>query len=91
MDEEVVDDGPRRRSGRRGARGFRRPRFCAFCVDKVTEIDYKQPDLLSRYVSEQGRIKPRRLTGTCARHQRALAVAVKRARHLALLPFLGND
>lgn len=71
---------------RRRGRNFRRPRFCAFCVDK-TKIDYKQSDLLRRYVTEHGRIRPRRTTGTCAKHQRELAVAVKRARHIALLPF----
>jgi small subunit ribosomal protein S18 len=53
----------------------------------VKLIDYKQHEMLSRYVNEVGRIRPRRQTGTCAKHQRALAVAVKRARHIALLPF----
>ncbi len=91
MDDDLMEDGPRRRPGRRGARVFKRPRFCSFCVDKVKEIDYKQPEVLSRYISEQGRIKPRRQTGSCARHQRSLAVAIKRARHLALLPFLTSD
>jgi small subunit ribosomal protein S18 len=71
-------------------RGPRRPRFCAFCADKAT-IDYKQPDALRRYVSENGKIRPRRQTGLCAKHQRALAVAVKRARHIALLGFVGDD
>lgn len=67
-----------------------RKRVCAFCADRVKEIDYKQADMLSRYVSEYGRIKPRRQTGTCAKHQRSLAVAIKRARHLALLPFVAE-
>lgn len=71
-------------------RGPRRPRFCAFCAEKIT-IDYKQPELLRRYVSENGKIRPRRQTGLCAKHQRALAVAVKRARHIALLSFVGED
>jgi small subunit ribosomal protein S18 len=66
---------------------IRKPRVCQFCVDKVTAIDYKQGDMLRRYVMERGKIRPRRQTGTCAHHQRALAVAIKRARHLALLPF----
>ncbi len=88
----MSEETPRRRSNRRNTnRMYKKPRFCAFCVDKVKEIDYKQPDMLSRYVSEQGRIRPRRQTGTCARHQRALAVAIKRARHLALMPFIAND
>lgn len=62
-------------------------RTCNFCADGVKVIDYKQHEMLSRYVNEYGRIRPRRQTGTCAKHQRALAVAVKRARHIALLPF----
>lgn len=73
----------------RGSRGRRR-RICQFCVDKVKEIDYKDQDLLSRYVNEYGRLKPRRQTGTCAKHQRSLATAVKRARHIALLPFVAD-
>jgi small subunit ribosomal protein S18 len=67
---------------------MRRPRVCQFCIDQVDIIDYKQIDLLRRYVMERGKIRPRRQTGTCARHQRALAVSVKRARHLALLAFV---
>ena len=60
---------------------------CGFCVDKVEHIDYKDIARLRRYMSERGKILPRRVTGTCARHQRALTVAIKRARHLALLPY----
>ena len=67
---------------------LRRPRVCQFCIDQVKFIDHKQVDLLRRYVMERGKIRPRRQTGTCAHHQRALAVAIKRARHLALLPFV---
>lgn len=66
----------------------RKRRICAFCVEKVNEIDYKQYEVLQRYLTEHGRIRPRRQTGTCAKHQRSLARAVKRARHLALLPFV---
>jgi len=62
------------------------PRLCYFCVERVT-IDYKNVDLLRRFVNERARIKPRRQTGTCAKHQRRLSVAIKRARHLGLLPF----
>ena len=58
-----------------------------FCVDKVESIDYKDVARLRRYISERAKILPRRVTGTCARHQRELTVAIKRARHLALLPF----
>lgn len=64
-----------------------RPKICQFCADKNTTIDYKQSDFLRRFVTEDGKIRPRRQTGTCAKHQRELATAVKRARHLALLPF----
>jgi small subunit ribosomal protein S18 len=66
----------------------RKRRICAFCVEKVDRIDYKQFEVLRRYLNEHGRIRPRRQTGTCAKHQRRLAVAVKQARHLALLPFV---
>lgn len=74
-----------RRGNRRNAP--QRRRYCGFCVDKVN-IDYKETDTLSRYINDYGRIKPRRQTGTCARHQRRLAIAIKRARHIALLPFV---
>lgn len=62
-----------------------RKKVCGFCVDKVENIDYKDIARLRRYMSERGKILPRRVTGTCARHQRELTVAIKRARHLALL------
>ncbi len=65
----------------------RRVRICQFCAEKSKAIDYKQTDLLKRFINEQGKIRPRRETGTCARHQRILAKAIKRARHMALLPF----
>ncbi len=63
-------------------------KVCSFCSDKVELIDYKEPSKLRRYLSDRGKIEPRRRTGACARHQRALAVAIKRARHLALLPYV---
>ncbi len=82
--------GPRGGGERRpGGKFAPRPKVCQFCVDKVKTIDYKQYDLLRRFVSDRGKIRPRRQTGTCARHQRHLTVAIKRARHLALLPFVG--
>ena len=68
-----------------------KPRFCQFCVDKSIIIDYKQLDMLRRFVTEDGKIRPRRQTGTCARHQRKLALAIKRARHIALLPYTGSS
>ena len=79
---------PARPERERGPRGrFQRRRVCAFCVDKIENIDYKDVNLLLRFVSDQGQIDSRRRTGTCARHQRRLTVAIKRARHLALLPY----
>jgi len=72
--------GPRRRF-------VRQSKSCVFCRDKVDFIDYKQADMLRSFVTDRGKIQPRRRTGTCAKHQRQLAVAIKRARHLALLPF----
>ncbi len=62
-------------------------KVCAFCADKVESIDYKDTARLRRYVSERAKILPRRITGTCAKHQRQLTVAIKRARHIALLPY----
>ncbi len=62
-------------------------KVCQFCVDKVSDIDYKDVAKLRRYVSERAKILPRRITGTCAKHQRQLTIAIKRARHIALLPF----
>ena len=67
-----------------------RKKVCAFCVDKVSEIDYKDVAKLRRYLSERGKIVPRRVTGTCARHQRQLTTAIKRARHIALLPYVSE-
>lgn len=64
-----------------------RKKVCNFCVDKVEYIDYKDVAKLKRFVSERAKILPRRVTGTCARHQRELTVAIKRARQVALLPF----
>ena len=65
-----------------------RRRACAFCVGKVKVIEYKDSAKLQAYISDRGKIAPRRKTGVCAKHQRALAVAIKRARHLALLPYV---
>lgn len=74
------------RNDRRGSRKGRK-KVCSFCVDKVDTIDYKDVAKLRRFISERAKILPRRVTGTCARHQRELTVAIKRARHVALLPF----
>ena len=68
---------------------IRKPKkkVCAYCADENLEIDFKQADKLRKYVSEKGKILPRRVTGLCAKHQRELTIAIKRARHIALLPF----
>lgn len=75
------------RNGPRKGKGFFRKKVCRFCTQNV-KIDYKDADLLRRYTTERGKILPRRITGTCSKHQRMLAVNIKRARALALLPFV---
>src|SRR5262250_1694991 len=69
---------------------FRKKKVCKFCVEKMDFIDYKRADILSQFVQERGKILPRRMTGVCARHQRWLGEAIKRARNIALLPFAGS-
>lgn len=85
---------PSRERGERGdrPRGFRRtrPKVCQYCVDKVKVIDYKDLGRLRSAVTEHGKMKTRRLTGTCASHQRKVAAAIKRARNMALLPFVSE-
>ena len=78
--------GKPRSGGWRGARYAPKRKVCAFCSDKVAVINYKEPERLRRFISDRGKIEPRRKTGSCAKHQHALAIAIKRARHLALLP-----
>ncbi|MCR5520802.1 MAG: 30S ribosomal protein S18 [Lachnospiraceae bacterium] len=65
----------------------RKKKVCSFCVEAGSAIDYKDINKIKKYISERGKILPRRISGTCAKHQRALTVAIKRARHLALLPY----
>lgn len=73
---------------RRAGGGRRRKKVCVFCADKKNKtIDYKNVNKLKSYISERGKILPRRITGNCAKHQRALTVAIKRARHIALMPY----
>jgi small subunit ribosomal protein S18 len=81
-----------RQGGRSGKpyKGAHRRKFCAFCVDKVDSVDYKSVPRLRRHVSDRAKILPRRVTGTCAKHQRMVAVAIKRAREIALLPFVAD-
>ena len=80
---------PRGRTNSRwgGGRYAAKRKVCSFCVNHVKEINYKNISMLNSYVSDRGKIESRRRTGTCARHQRALAIAIKRARFLALLPY----
>ncbi len=86
-----TQDGPNKRGGRgRRNNQQRKKRTCRFCDAKDVYIDWKNDKRLSRTVSEQGRIIPRRITGTCAKHQRQLTLAIKRARHMALLPFVAD-
>ena len=75
---------------RRNNGGMRRKKVCQFCADKVERIDYKDVKKLEKYVTERGKILPRRITGTCAMHQRAVTTAVKRARIVALLPYVAD-
>ncbi|NLV82035.1 MAG: 30S ribosomal protein S18 [Synergistaceae bacterium] len=65
----------------------RRPKVCNFCVDKIGHVDYKEIEKLKKYITERGKIVPRRVTGACAKHQRQITRAIKRARLIALLPF----
>ncbi|MCL5781074.1 30S ribosomal protein S18 [Desulforamulus profundi] len=76
----------KRERGRRGKK-----RVCSFCVDKATAIDYKETSKLKKYVTERGKILPRRISGNCAHHQRMLTTAIKRARNVALLPFTAES
>lgn len=77
---------------RAGGRGMRRMRkkVCAFCIDKIDDINYKEVAKIRKYVSERGKILPRRISGNCAKHQRQLTQAIKRARHIALLPYTSD-
>jgi small subunit ribosomal protein S18 len=87
MDDRDGDD----RSGRGGKGGkvFFKKKVCKFCAQKL-KIDYKEADTLRRFITERGKILPRRITGTCAKHQRALALAIKQARSIALLPYVAE-
>ena len=77
-------DAPMRRRGM----GRRRKKVCEYCANKEAVIDYKDSNALRKYISERGKILPRRITGTCAKHQRAITIAVKRARQIAVLPYV---
>lgn len=90
MAEERNQYEGQQRGERGGSRFFAKPKFCQFCADKTLTIDYKKTDLLRKYVTEEGTIRPRRQTGACAKHQRVVAAAIKQARHIALLPYTGK-
>lgn len=86
-DDDQRDDSRDQRGGRGGGRFYRRPKTDPFEADKSLKIDYKDTDLLKRFLTPEGKIRPRRQTGVNARNQRKLARAIKRSRHLALLPY----
>jgi len=86
MDDRDGDD---RGRGGKGGKVFFKKKVCKFCAQKL-KIDYKDSDTLRRFITERGKILPRRITGTCAKHQRALALAIKQARSIALLPYVAE-
>jgi small subunit ribosomal protein S18 len=97
MSEMDKDGGRGGRGGGKGAAGerggarrgfFRRRRVCKFCAEKIDYVNYKDVKLLAPFIPERGKIQPRRISGTCATHQRALQTAIKRARQLALIPYV---
>src|SRR5687768_1798075 len=81
------EKGERGERGRGGKRGFSRRKICRFCADKQVMIDYKDPQTLKYFITDRGKLVPRRISGNCAKHQRKIALAVKRARMIALMPF----
>ncbi len=87
MKTKMNSKGPKKAKRNHKRTGFLKKRVCRFCVDKVEAIDYKDISRLIKFVTERGKIVPSRVSGTCAKHQRKLAQAVKRARYLALLPY----
>jgi small subunit ribosomal protein S18 len=81
----------RRRDNKKGGPGSGRRKSCGYCRDKVDQVDYKDVTTLKKYVSDRGKIRSRRITGACRRHQNQIATAVKRAREIALLPYVGDN
>ncbi len=79
-----------RNTKKRRRRVYHRRKVCRFCADKSLTIDYKEPKTLRNFTTERGKIIPRRISGTCAKHQRKLTLAIKRARTIALLPYVGT-
>ena len=92
MNDRGMDDdrdGDDRGRGGKGGKVFYKKKICKFCAQKL-KIDYKEADVLKRFITERGKILPRRITGTCAKHQRSLALAIKQARSIALLPYVAE-
>lgn len=89
MSEAKKERAPKKSGEGKAGHGIRRAKrkICQFCVDKVAEIDYKDVQKIRKYLSEKGKILPRRISGCCAKHQRQLTTSIKRARHIALLPY----
>jgi small subunit ribosomal protein S18 len=85
-DRDRDKDKDKDKAGRRGF--FRRRRVCKFCVEKIDYVNYKDVKLLAPFIPERGKIQPRRISGVCAKHQRALQTAIKRARQIALVPYV---
>jgi small subunit ribosomal protein S18 len=79
--------GERGEKGGKGGRGFARRKVCRFCADKQVPIDYKDPQTLKYFITDRGKIVPRRISGNCAKHQRKVSLAIKRSRMIALMPF----
>ena len=90
MENDKTERTEKAERSERGARPHKRKKVCVFYADKVYDIDYKDVSRLRRFISERAKILPRRMTGTCAKHQRQLTEAIKRARHIALLPYVAD-
>jgi small subunit ribosomal protein S18 len=86
-----VSDNPRNKRERGGRRYYSAPKVCAFCTGQSLDFNYKNVDLIRKYITNEGKIRPRRQTGTCARHQRMVAQVVKQSRHMALIPFSSDS
>lgn len=90
MSDEITDDVSRpviRMLGKSSSRHVSRRRVCRFCADAAAIIDYKNPQILKNFMTDRGKITPRRISGNCAKHQRALALAIRRSRMIALMPY----
>jgi small subunit ribosomal protein S18 len=87
MDNDDMDDRDDGKGRGKGPRGATRRKVCRFCAEPATAIDYKSPQLLRSFITDRGKMVPRRISGTCALHQRAISLAVRRSRMLALMPF----